>query len=241
YPFARDPRVSATVPAVIPVNPHVPRAWRHRSDFNDRRRWTNSDVDPCRGARRNRHKHRAQQHGSEHASHEPNGHHTPPTLALSIQTVGSPSWFSQLGLSTAKLYDFKTGASPALSYATCNSAMTIFFILSIASSTAFDFTGFGSPISRVKALGTTCHERPHRSFSHPHCDVSPPSERRSQNMSTSSWVSQLMKNETASLNLKCGPAFRAMNGCPSSSKFTVMTRPSTVFTFTTCEFLNTET
>ena len=45
-------------------------------------------------------------------------------------------------------------------------------------------------------------------------------------MSTSSWLSQLTSNEIASLNVKSGPPFSAVNAWPSSSKLTVITIPS---------------
>ena len=69
-----------------------------------------------------------------------------------------------------------------------------------------------------------CHDRPNRSFSQPHCVGLPPcASSLSHSSSTSCWVSQATKNETASLKVKCGPAFRPMNRCPSSSQVTDMT------------------
>jgi hypothetical protein len=47
-----------------------------------------------------------------------------------------------------------------------------------------------------------------------------------QKLSTSSWFLQLTWNEIASLNVNWGPPFNARNGCPSSSKLTVMTVPA---------------
>jgi hypothetical protein len=41
-----------------------------------------------------------------------------------------------------------------------------------------------------------------------------------------SWVWQRTWNEIASLNVNSGPPLRATNSCPSSSKLTVMTKPS---------------
>ena len=49
---------------------------------------------------------------------------------------------------------------------------------------------------------------------------------RAPERSTSSWLSQLTSKEMASLNVKSGPPFKAMNFWPSSSKLTVITIPS---------------
>jgi hypothetical protein len=46
--------------------------------------------------------------------------------------------------------------------------MSIFVIFSIASMTAFDFFGSGSPSISPSTVGFTCHERPYLSLSHPH-------------------------------------------------------------------------
>src|SRR5229473_48650 len=91
--------------------------------------------------------------------------------------------------------------------------------------TLFDFSGSGSLISLAKAVGMICHETPNLSCSHPHLSFLPPSESFSHNSSTSSWVSQLTKNDTAGENVNCGPPFNAMNGCPSSWNSTDMTDP----------------
>jgi hypothetical protein len=47
-----------------------------------------------------------------------------------------------------------------------------------------------------------------------------------QYASTSSWLSQLTSKEIASLNEYPGPPLSAVNVCPSSSKETVITSPS---------------
>src|SRR4051812_11260333 len=91
--------------------------------------------------------------------------------------------------------------------------------------TLFDFSGSLSCSIWSRADGTTCHERPYLSFSQPHLDFSPPSESFCQNQSTSSCVSQLMNNDMASVNLKCGPPFNAMKSCPSTWNVPVMTVP----------------
>jgi hypothetical protein len=43
--------------------------------------------------------------------------------------------------------------------------MSIFFIGRIASITRFPFAGSGSVINSITRVGTTCHDRPNRSFS----------------------------------------------------------------------------
>src|SRR5256885_11549621 len=54
------------------------------------------------------------------------------------------------------------------------SAMSIFFILSIASMTRFAFFASGPASISPKMAGFTCHDRPYLSFSQPHCDSWPP-------------------------------------------------------------------
>src|SRR2546425_9647662 len=92
--------------------------------------------------------------------------------------------------------------------------------------TRCDFPPSGSSSRSCSSVGTICHDRPNLSFSQPQGPSSPPSENVLQNVSTSSWVSQLTWNEIASLNVNSGPPFRATNSCPSSSKLTVITIPS---------------
>src|SRR5215213_11893362 len=77
-----------------------------------------------------------------------------------------------------------------------------------------------------KTGGTICQDRPYLSLSQPHCTSAPPSVSFSQNSSISSCVSQLTTSDTASVNLKCGPPFKAMNSCPSSRNLTVITVPA---------------
>ena len=61
-------------------------------------------------------------------------------------------------------------------------------------------------------IGVTCHDNPNLSLSQPHCDSSPPSAVSfSQKQSTSFCVSQFTTNEIDSLNLNCGPPFKATN------------------------------
>jgi len=84
------------------------------------------------------------------------------------------------------------------------------------------------PMSSVSRLGTICQERPYLSLSQPHGPCSPPSPSASQKWSTSSWSSQSTWKLTDSLNWKSTPLppLRATNGCPSSSKSTVIAVPS---------------
>src|SRR5438477_847266 len=111
------------------------------------------------------------------------------------------------------------------SYARCKPWISIFFILSIASMTLFDFSGLESCSISPKIVGLICHDRPYLSFSQPHGPSSPPCESFSQNSSTSPWVLQFTENDMASVNLNWGPPFRAMNCSPSSSNTTVITEP----------------
>ena len=74
-----------------------------------------------------------------------------------------------------------------------------------------DRPGSGSPSSSDSAVGMICQDRPYRSLSQPHGPSSPPSESADQKASTSSCVSQLTRNETASVKLWSGPPFRAVN------------------------------
>src|SRR5262250_951285 len=95
----------------------------------------------------------------------------------------------------------------------------------MASITRFDFSESLSCIISPNTLGTICQDRPYLSFSQPHTPLSPPSDSFSQNSSISFCVSQLTINEMASLNLKCGPPFSAINSCPAISNVEVMTDP----------------
>jgi len=91
--------------------------------------------------------------------------------------------------------------------------------------TRFAFSGSLSCSISMSTVGTTCHDTPNLSVSQPHWISRPPAESFSQKWSTSSCVSQFTTKEIAPLNWKCGPPFNAVNGCPSSSKGTVMTDP----------------
>src|SRR5438552_11595282 len=55
--------------------------------------------------------------------------------------------------------------------------MLIFFILSSAAMTRFDFSGSLSCSISRKTVGTTCHDTPNRSLSQPHCAYWPRRER----------------------------------------------------------------
>src|SRR5437763_17143388 len=82
--------------------------------------------------------------------------------------------------------------------------------------TLFDFSGSLSPNIWPKADGIICHDSPNLSLSQPHLPFSPPADSFSHSSSTPSCVSQFTKNEMASVNLNCGPPFKAMNSYPSS-------------------------
>ena len=87
-------------------------------------------------------------------------------------------------------------------------------IWSIACRALADRSGSGSPSSSPSAVGMICQDRPYRSLSHPHGPSSPPSESADQSASTSSCVSQLTRNDTASVNEWCGPAVQGGERLP---------------------------
>src|SRR5579863_6542862 len=92
--------------------------------------------------------------------------------------------------------------------------------------TLCDFLGSLSPSISPKAFGIICQDKPYLSFSQPHlCGVPPPAVSFSHSSSTSSWVSQLTKNEMASVNLKSGPPLSAKKSCPSSWNLADITVP----------------
>src|SRR6266513_1540753 len=88
-----------------------------------------------------------------------------------------------------------------------------------------DFSGSLSPNISPKAEGMICHDRPYLSLSQPHLLFSPPSECFSHNSSTSSCVSQFMKNDMAAVIVNTGPPCNAMNSCPSSWNVADITVP----------------
>src|SRR5215475_13377991 len=103
--------------------------------------------------------------------------------------------------------------------------MSSFFIRMTACRTLSARAGFGSLSIVGKTVGTICHGSPYLSFSQPHCPASPPSDSCSHIRSSSSCVSQCTMNDTASVNVKCGPPLSARNSCPSSWNRTVSTLP----------------
>ena len=92
--------------------------------------------------------------------------------------------------------------------------------------TLSDLSGSDSETRSPRMAGTTCHDTPNLSLSHPHWSVCPPRDRFSQNSSISFCVSQFTTKEMASVGLKWGPPFSATNSCPSMRNLTVMTLPS---------------
>src|SRR5262252_7167461 len=105
-------------------------------------------------------------------------------------------------------------------------ARSILRICSIDRMTRCAVSEFSSLSISGSAFGMTCHERPNLSLSQPQGPSSPPFASSLQKWSISCCVSQCTWNDTASLNLKCGPPFSARNFCPSSSNSTVMTVPA---------------
>lgn len=77
--------------------------------------------------------------------------------------------------------------------------------------TCWDLTESGSLSRPVRSFGMICHDSPNLSFSQPHAPSSPPSLSFAQSSSTFSCEAQSTMSETASLNLKSGPPFSAMN------------------------------
>src|SRR5262249_14941075 len=107
-----------------------------------------------------------------------------------------------------------------------SAAMSILRILSIDRMTRCAVSEFPSISISGRALWQTCHERPNLSLSQPQWPASPSFPSVLQKSSVSSCVPQGTWNDSASLNLKCGPPFSARNFCPSISNSTVMTVPA---------------
>src|ERR1700694_2996401 len=84
----------------------------------------------------------------------------------------------------------------------------------------------GSLIICPRAEGTTCHDTPNRSLSHPHGPSSPPSVSRAHASSISSWVSQVATKEKTCVKVKDGPPSKAVYSCPLSWKLACNTLPS---------------
>lgn len=90
-----------------------------------------------------------------------------------------------------------------------------------------DFAGSGSLIIFPRPTGTSCHDTPQRSFSHPHMLSCPPFDvSAAQSLSSSAWVSQFTSSDMASVNLNLGPPLSATKSCPASWKATVSGLPS---------------
>src|SRR6516164_5963023 len=107
-----------------------------------------------------------------------------------------------------------------------SAAMSILRICNIERMTRCAVSEFPSISISGSALGKTCHERPNLSLSQPQRPSSPSFASSLQKWSISCCVSQWTWNDTASLNLKCGPPLSARNFCPSSSNSTVITVPA---------------
>ena len=105
-------------------------------------------------------------------------------------------------------------------------AMSIFFIVIIASNTRLATLGSGSQIPSVNARGVICHDTPHRSLHQPHSLSWPPLPTIAfHRRSVSSWLSVAIWNENASLCLKIGPPFSPTQGMPATVNSTVSTSP----------------
>src|SRR5579883_561170 len=95
----------------------------------------------------------------------------------------------------------------------------------------------GSDRSFGNIDGTTCHDTPYLSFSHPHWLGEPPLVSRAHNSSISACVWQSMESEIASLNVNCGPPFSARNCTPASRNSTTrVVPPGPGVTFVIAEF-----
>src|SRR6516162_4387783 len=107
-----------------------------------------------------------------------------------------------------------------------SAAISILRICNIERMTRCAVSEFPSISISGSAFGMTCHERPNLSLSQPQGLSSPSFASSLQQWSISCCVSQCTWNDTASLNLKCGPPFSARNFCPSISNSTVITVPA---------------
>src|SRR5512135_1533024 len=94
--------------------------------------------------------------------------------------------------------------------------------------TRSDFAASASVIICGSTDGTICQDKPYLSLSQPHGPSCPPSVSLLQKWSISACESHITWNETASLNLKCGPPLRAVKLCPSISNSTVITEPASL-------------
>src|SRR5438876_9781526 len=135
-------------------------------------------------------------------------------------------------------------------YAFSSSAMSSFFILSIACMAASELPDFESLSIWPSTSGTICHETPNRSFSHPHGPSSPPpSVSLVQYLSTSCCVLHMTISEIPSVNVKVGPPSNATYSRPSSWNVALSSLPlgigppslSTRCMLTIFEFGKTET
>src|SRR5205085_9075976 len=111
-------------------------------------------------------------------------------------------------------------------YAFSSSAMSSFFILSIACIAASELPDFESLSIWPRTSGTICHDTPNRSFSQPHGPSSPPSSvSLVQYLSTSCCVLHCTISEKPSEKLKVAPPSKATYSRPSSSKVALSTLP----------------
>src|SRR6478672_6299637 len=105
-------------------------------------------------------------------------------------------------------------------------AMSIFFIVIIASNARLAAAGSGSVMESVSARGVICHDRPHLSLHQPHSLSCPPSPTIAfHRRSVSAWSSVATWNENASLCWNTGPPFKPRQGMPITVNSTVSTSP----------------
>src|SRR5438874_9335952 len=111
-------------------------------------------------------------------------------------------------------------------YAFSSSAMSSFFILSIACLAASELPAFESLSIWPSSSGTICHDTPNGSSSHPPGPSSPPlSVSLVQYPSTSCCVLQVTMRDMPSENEKVGPPSKARYSRPSSSKVALSSLP----------------
>ena len=103
-------------------------------------------------------------------------------LATTLGTLAA------LGLARAKVCRpqvLRDDMLAAWAAARSSSAMFSFRIVSMASIVRRARSPSGSPSNSCSRVGTTCHDRPQRSVSQPHCPSAPPSASASHSRSTS--------------------------------------------------------
>src|SRR5690349_8744916 len=101
--------------------------------------------------------------------------------------------------------------------------MSSLSICSIAFMALLAFLG-SQVMSLPRITGTTCHDKPNLSFSHPHCIFCPLSESLSHIIYLLLGLTVYNKRYCL-VQFKLRPPFNARNSCPSISNLTVITLP----------------